>query len=455
MKMKELSSLTGISDRTIRYYIDDGLFIPERYTENYEGRRSYDFTENDAKHLKQIALLRKYGFSISEIKTIEKDSSSIEGLVKSRIAEAKQNSEEKLDEIKVLQTVAERQPESIDELCETLSNPDIEQVPIPAIDDKSAFEPMYKKSKKHGFIVSLVLAFAIVLLGVACTKIFFKEIRSEFSVDIIDNYRYMYQDYIHHLSDGYCIFRESAETHSLVYYPLWREHDVVFNIEEYILNEVSIYKYGLSKNAEWIYVHYYSLLDPFAGNTDDLPKIYYNTSEQGVLGNVYFLFKVKDKTEIEFENNAQFYEYCEKNGIVFEKFYYPMAHASLEESRVYINENAYLSLVGSTYGNSVVLNNEAIFTGFIDEYSIINENTFAFSLKISDKLELEYPSKANEGIVLSDKKVGKYKLDSLLYLNLYYSKYIVYDFATNSFREYDKRKDIEKEYDTVFVRLTR
>ena len=174
-----------------------------------------------------------------------------------------------------------------------------------------------------------------------------------------------------------------------------------------------------------------------------------------MLGNVYFLFNVKDKTEIEFENNAQFYEYCEKNGIVFEKFYYPMAHASLEESRVYINENAYLSLVGSTYGNSVVLNNEAIFTGFIDEYSIINENTFAFSLKISDKLELEYPSKANEGIVLSDKKVGKYKLDSLLYLNLYYSKYIVYDFATNSFREYDKRKDIEKEYDTVFVRLTR
>ncbi len=455
MKMKELSSLTGISDRTIRYYIDDGLFIPERYTENYEGRRSYDFTENDAKRLKQIALLRKYGFSISEIKTIERDSSSIEGLVKSRIADAKQSSEEKLDEIKALRSVEGNKPGDIDELCEMLQTPVIEQSPIPAIDEKSALEPMYKKSKKLGFAVSLVLAFAIVLLGVACTKIFFKEIRSELSVDIIDDYRYMYQDYIHHLSDGYCIFRESAETHDLVYYPRWREHDVTYNIEEYILNEVSIYKYGLSKNSEWIYVHYYSLLDPFAGNTDDLPKIYYNTSEQGVLGNVYFLFNVKDKTEIEFESNAQFYEYCEKNAIVFEKFFYPMAHASLEESRVYINENAYLSLVGSTYGNSVVLNNEAIFTGFIDEYSIIDENTFAFSLKISDKLELEYPSKANEGIVLSDKKVGKYKLDSLLHLNLYYSKYIVYDFATNSFREYDKRKDIEKEYDTVFVRLTR
>ena len=106
MKMKELSALTGISDRTIRYYIDDGLFIPERYTENYEGRKSYNFSENDVKRLKQIALLRKYGFSINEIKELTKGASDLKSIVDKRVAEAKQNSEEQLVEIRTLEAAA-------------------------------------------------------------------------------------------------------------------------------------------------------------------------------------------------------------------------------------------------------------------------------------------------------------------------------------------------------------
>lgn len=148
MKMKEFSALTGISDRTIRYYIDDGLFIPENYTENYEGRRSYEFTENDVKRLKQIALLRKYGFSISEIKELEKGNSDLKDIIDTRASETKQNSENQLEEIKTLQAVSRRQPQSFDELCEMLSNPVIEQAPIPNIDEQSAYKPMYDKPKK-------------------------------------------------------------------------------------------------------------------------------------------------------------------------------------------------------------------------------------------------------------------------------------------------------------------
>jgi|GEM_PF-1698088 len=126
MKMKELSALTGISDRTIRYYIDDGLFIPEKYTENYEGRRSYEFTENDVIALSQIAVLRKYGFSINEIKALVKDEVNINNLLCNKIEKANQNSEEQLVEIKGLQYVKNNNPQNLQNLCELLSSSEIE-----------------------------------------------------------------------------------------------------------------------------------------------------------------------------------------------------------------------------------------------------------------------------------------------------------------------------------------
>ena len=159
MKMKELSARTGISDRTIRYYIDDGLFIPENYTENYEGRRSYEFTENDVKRLKQIALLRKYGFSINEIKELGKGNSDLVKLIEKRLSEAKESSESQLDEIKALEAVAAKQPKDVDELCEMLSNPIVENEPIPSIDEQSAYKPMYKKSKKRNMVYVILITF--------------------------------------------------------------------------------------------------------------------------------------------------------------------------------------------------------------------------------------------------------------------------------------------------------
>lgn len=161
MKMKELSARTGISDRTIRYYIDDGLFIPENYTENYEGRRSYEFTENDVKHLKQIALLRKYGFSINEIKELEKGNSDLAKLIEKRLSEARESSEEQFNEIKTLETVAANQPRNIDELCVILSNPVIEQAPIPKADEKMSHKFMYDRTET---VIRIAVLMSVIML---------------------------------------------------------------------------------------------------------------------------------------------------------------------------------------------------------------------------------------------------------------------------------------------------
>ena len=69
MKIKEICEKTGLTDRTVRYYIEEGLISPF-YTENYLGRKAFDFSEQDLDKLKSIATLRSFGFSVEEIKAL-------------------------------------------------------------------------------------------------------------------------------------------------------------------------------------------------------------------------------------------------------------------------------------------------------------------------------------------------------------------------------------------------
>ncbi|MBQ9783895.1 MAG: MerR family transcriptional regulator [Clostridia bacterium] len=69
MKMKEVCAKTGLTDRTVRYYIEEGLIAPA-YTENYLGRRAFDFSHGDVTGLHDIAVLRAYGFSVEEIRDL-------------------------------------------------------------------------------------------------------------------------------------------------------------------------------------------------------------------------------------------------------------------------------------------------------------------------------------------------------------------------------------------------
>lgn len=69
MKIRYVCDTTGLSDRTIRYYIEQGLISPE-YTENYLGRKTFNFTQENINELKNIAVLRKFGFTIEEIRDI-------------------------------------------------------------------------------------------------------------------------------------------------------------------------------------------------------------------------------------------------------------------------------------------------------------------------------------------------------------------------------------------------
>ena len=163
MKMKELSAKVNIPETTIRYYINDGIFIPESYTENYEGRKNYNFTENDIERLNQIAILRKYGFTMKSIKELSNRETDIVSALKERIDEERQSIKTQNENIEKMEEALQIQPSCLKELCDILNSPIIKETPIPVIDEQSAYEPMYEHSEKIRKIITRVLYIVLIL----------------------------------------------------------------------------------------------------------------------------------------------------------------------------------------------------------------------------------------------------------------------------------------------------
>ena len=83
MRIKTACEYTGLTDRTIRYYIEEKLLCPT-YTENYLGRKSFDFSHADIRTLNHISVLRRYDFTIDEIRKIIEDETT-SGIVISNV----------------------------------------------------------------------------------------------------------------------------------------------------------------------------------------------------------------------------------------------------------------------------------------------------------------------------------------------------------------------------------
>lgn len=133
MKIKTVCEKTGLTDRTIRYYIEEGLITPS-FTENYLGRKSFDFSDDDISKLCDIATLRNFDFSISEInKLLSAPKSSLEIIktVKDRISKELANNEKKLT---ALSSLNENTIYTLSELARELSKPEMISYAIEDID---------------------------------------------------------------------------------------------------------------------------------------------------------------------------------------------------------------------------------------------------------------------------------------------------------------------------------
>lgn len=81
MKIKELEEKTGIGRAAIRFYEKQGLISPDRNKEN-EYR---EYSDEDESRLRKIIILRKLGFSVSEIQDLFEGSADLETQLASQI----------------------------------------------------------------------------------------------------------------------------------------------------------------------------------------------------------------------------------------------------------------------------------------------------------------------------------------------------------------------------------
>lgn len=172
MKMKEVIEKTGLTDRAIRLYIDEGLALPN-IEESYSGRKSIDFSEGDVERLKNVALLRKAGFSIAEIKRLIDDETAAKDVVEKFIAETEKNIAEETEIVERLKKISFDEDVTLETICKALLAT-VEKNAVPNEDMKS--ETVYNATRKFAFgfgIFGMVFSVCAMIAFVIFCKICF------------------------------------------------------------------------------------------------------------------------------------------------------------------------------------------------------------------------------------------------------------------------------------------
>lgn len=152
MKIKQVIKETGLTDRAIRLYIENDLVKPE-CDENYNGRRSIDFSERDVEQLKNIALLRKADFSISQIKALQIGGETAQQTIKEYINATNEKIQFNTEIVEKIGTLADEENITVEIICERLSS-NLENENVPAEDME--LSPKEQKEKHIFTVISVI-----------------------------------------------------------------------------------------------------------------------------------------------------------------------------------------------------------------------------------------------------------------------------------------------------------
>ena len=162
MKMKDVIQQTDLTDRAIRLYIENGLVSPS-CSENYAGRKNIEFSAEDVEALKNVATLRKAGFSINEIKLLKEGSVPCRKTVEEFIEKTTDKIESDKAVVEKLEAVVSDENLTIETICESL-NSATEEKEIPESDIKLS---LAEKIEKYFFILVSVAGFLWLAVALA------------------------------------------------------------------------------------------------------------------------------------------------------------------------------------------------------------------------------------------------------------------------------------------------
>lgn len=173
MRIKAVCEATGLTDRTVRYYIEEGLISPV-YTENYLGRKTFDFTEGDITALNDIAVLRKFGFSIPEIREMLLNTEEIPRIINDLRERKQAHIDEETRLLQALSRLSTTHSYTVPELADSLSEP-VANTPLPAEDRSLLKRIMYGCGIyviiRLGMIVCAFLLAILTIVIAACIPV--------------------------------------------------------------------------------------------------------------------------------------------------------------------------------------------------------------------------------------------------------------------------------------------
>lgn len=167
MKMKEVLLQTGLTDRAVRLYIDSGLVAPD-IEENYSGRKNIEFSGNDIDRLKNIALLRKIGFSIPDIKGISEGGENTKSIIEDFIRQKQESVENDTLVLEKLKSLSLDTPITMDSLCTQLSsaaeNKQVPQEDLQLSKDEKRRREDYIAIAIIGIVVPVFIMIVLILM---------------------------------------------------------------------------------------------------------------------------------------------------------------------------------------------------------------------------------------------------------------------------------------------------
>lgn len=144
MKIKDVIAQTGLTDRAIRLYIDNELICPEQ-NETYSGRKSLEFSPADVEQLRHIALLRKAGFTLADIKLLQQGGDPARQALCERIAALKQELALNTRVLEALEQLNTDEAITVEAICQQLDEAVWEKA-LPAEDTRPSKAELVRKT---------------------------------------------------------------------------------------------------------------------------------------------------------------------------------------------------------------------------------------------------------------------------------------------------------------------
>jgi len=167
LKIKEVIAATGLTDRAIRLYIENGLVTPENQ-KSYTGRNNYIFTQADIDCFDQIATLRKADFSLEQIKTLKQGGEAAREVLLEYLSAKRESVVMGQRIVGALKDFSEEEPITIENVCAKIKER-IESVPLPEADKKESKGERFEKGFMRSVAIIILAVWGVFGLGVWLT----------------------------------------------------------------------------------------------------------------------------------------------------------------------------------------------------------------------------------------------------------------------------------------------